>query len=86
MIAPPTLPVVTPMMEIEAHTKMLDFKVHRSEPDTGWSAVLDAWTMGQRWFWMHEGREVSTLVPVVGSPYTRRESAFREYLERTNEH
>lgn len=35
MIAPPTLPVVTPMMEIEAHKKMLDFKVHRSEPDTG---------------------------------------------------
>jgi hypothetical protein len=86
MMTPPHLPVITPAMEIEAHAKMAELKIHRSEPDAGWSAVLQAYTMGQRWFWMQEGQEVSTIAPVVGMPYTKSELCFIEYMERTSEH
>jgi hypothetical protein len=73
-------------MELEAHARLADLRVHRSEPDCGWSSVFQAYTVGQRWFWMSGDQEVSTLVPVSGMPYTISEAAFNAYLELTNEH
>jgi len=73
-------------MEQEAHARLIDLRIHRSEQDTGWSAVLQAFTIGQRWFWMYGDQEVSTLVPVNGMPYTKDQHCFLEYLELTNEH
>lgn len=86
-MTPPTLPVITQSQELEAHARLVDLRVHRSEPAAGWSPVLQAYCLGQMWYWMgHDGEELSTLVPVWGNPYTQSAEAFNAYLEHSNEH
>lgn len=77
----PHLPVATQEQLDVCLAPLSAIRPHRREPKAlGWSGVLGAFTMGEVWFWMVEGQEVATIVPVLGMPYTRREETFFEYL------
>lgn len=87
MMAPPHLPVVTEEQFDAAMEVLKEVKIHRKQDKAcGWSSLIQAYTMGEIWFWYVNDTEAATIVPLVGYPYTRREEAFHAYLEAFDHH
>lgn len=87
MEAPPHLPVVTEEQVTAARGLLEKARVHRVEPQAvGWCSPIQAFTLGEYWFWFADDREVSALMPVAGMPYTQSQEAFDAYLNLTSNH